>query len=164
MRKILLILPILGSVILTSCNLKPVYGQVNNQGKLAIAYSLSIVGTKNAKSNYYIKKAFDEVLEKKSDSRYLVEINISEGRSSFAAQSNTTFDRSRVDLIADITIIDKTNPTRKSKEKVTVSESFEITKSPYSTLVAEEGSVEILSDNLANEVVNRIISVTGIEN
>lgn len=163
MKKILTFLPIILLFIVTSCNLRPVYSN-SNQAKLKISYSLSISGTKNAKSNYHIKKAFDDMFEKTTDSRYSVEINVTEGRTNFAAQSNTTFDRSRVDLTADLVIRDRNDPTYKSKEKVMVSDSFEITNSPYSSLVSEEGSVEILSENLAKEVLNRIISVTDIEN
>lgn len=162
-KKIRFFLPILLIGLISSCNLKPVYSSFH-QNKLEIYYNLYISGTKNPKSDYHIKKAFDEVLEKNANSRYSVEISVTEGRTSFAAQSNTTFSRSRVDLTADLTIRDKNDPKFLTKEKVQVSESFEITNSPYSTLVSEEGSVEILSENLAREVYNRIISVTDIEN
>ena len=161
-KKILVFLPLVVLTLTSSCNLRPVYGN-NNATKYQISYDLSVGGTKNAKSVYHIKKAFDEVFEKNASSRYDVKINVSEGRTSFAAQSNTTFDRSRVDLTANLVIKDRNNPEFSSKETVMVSESFEITNSPYSTLVSEEGSVEILSENLAKEVLNRIITVVNVD-
>jgi hypothetical protein len=95
--------------------------------------------------------------------KYLLTVRMLKTVLSFDTQSNSVSTRQRIDLRADFTLTDL-NGKKVAEDFVIASDSFDITVSPYSSLISEEESTNLLAKSLAHEIVLRIAATLSSRN
>ena len=157
MKPLKLLCCLLALVFVSSCNLRPVY-QRDASIIEGVTYDIKSFKNTNPAFNFALKDALNDVFIKSQQSRYQLDIELRDSATNFSSQSNTTYNRTKIDLVANFKLSDLGTGKVILKDKAIVSDSFEINNSPYSSLVSEEETYSILAVNLSHQLKHRVAS------
>ncbi len=149
---------------LSSCGFKPMYGERNSVLPIKIS-SITMANAEVGKLEYIMRKELKSQFDPSGfDDKYDYKIAIVLHKSilSFDTQSNRVSSRQRIDMRANF-IVKDLNDKKIIEDFVIASDSFYVSTSPYSSLVSEEETVNLLAKTLAQEISLRVASSLGAE-
>lgn len=147
---------------LTSCGFSPVHS--SNYSDMGIENIKVLVNNgSNRPSNLdtLLKKHLEESFNPDSlaqKNNYILEISLSKSNSSYEIQSNTVNLRTRVTLVADISLSRAVDLVKVMEDKVMSIDTFEDSDSPYAALISDEETANKMALGLAKEIKLRIVS------
>lgn len=152
----------LASVLLTSCSFRPIYGENHRSLPIKVA-SIYTVGQDYGKLEYIMRQELESAFNPTSalePAQYVMNVRLLKSILSFDTQSNRVSTRQRIDLRADFILTDL-NGKKVTEDFVVASDSFDITVSPYSSLISEEESSNLLAKTLAQEIGLHVAATLG---
>ncbi len=152
-------------MLLASCGFSPVYGEKNVNHKLSgVKASITPVGDIPEKFLQKFKRDLEDVLHtNQSDAKitHSLDISVVKTVASYSTQNNTDT-RSRITLIASISVKDLNTEKVVYRDRIMSIDSFQVADSPYSALVTEEETLNRMTKELANEIGLRLLRNFGV--
>lgn len=144
---------------LTACGFKPVYSEHNAALPVKIG-AISIRAQEPGKLDYTFKHALSQAMRSNDASAqdYTLNVELIKSTLSFDTQNNRVTSRNRLDLRANFTLLDR-NKKVIFNDFAIASDSYEVTSSPYSSLISEEETTNLLAKALAQEIVMHLLDV-----
>jgi hypothetical protein len=149
---------------LSSCGFKPMYGDRNSGLPIQIS-SIAMANAESGKLEYIMRKELENQFNPGGfDEKYYYKIAIILHKTllSFDTQSNRISSRQRIDMRANFVVTDL-NGKKIIEDFAIASDSFYISTSPYSSLISEEETANLLAKTLAQEISLRVASSLGAE-
>ena len=147
------------------CNLKPLYSE--QEGALPVKIGNISFSENPSKLNLIFNNSLEKALNPEGNNispKYSLDVKLIKSSLSFAIQNNSVNNRTRIDLVADYTLIKLATNKIIVQDKAIAVDSFEITQSPYSNLISEEEVMNILARNLSNEIKLRLSNAIYSDN
>lgn len=143
--------------LLTGCGFKPIYGE-NHQSLPVKVASIHTVSQEYGKLEYIMRHELESAFNPthtQQPAQYIMRVRLLKSTLSFATQSTRVSTRQRIDLRADFVLTDLSGKVI-ADDYVIASDSSDITVSPYSSLISEEESSNLLAKTLAQEIGLRV--------
>ncbi len=144
-------------IFLTSCGFRPIYGENHNSLPIKLV-SVQTLRQDYGKLDYIMRQELEKAfnpLDSCEPAQYTMTVRMLKTVLSFDTQSNRVSTRQRVDLRVDFILTDL-NGKKVTEDFVVASDSFDITISPYSSLISEEETTNLLAKSLAQEITLRV--------
>ena len=146
----------------TGCGFKPLYTDVQNAEFLnqIIIGSISI-GQFPHKLDHILKIELENELNpyaNPKDIKYVLDIKITKGNTSFGAKSDTSSTRMLITFTVNFVLKDLRTSKILFTDEVLSYDSFQITESPYSTFISEEENLNRIAKASVNEIKIRLLS------
>ncbi len=161
MNRVITIAFLLG--LLSACGFKPIYGDKHKSIPIKVG-AIHTVNQEYGKLSYIMRRELESTFNPpaaQEPAQYIMSVNLLKSILSFDTQSNRVSTRQRIDLRASFVISDLTGK-KIAEDFVTASDSFDITVSPYSSLISEEESSNLLAKTLAQEIGLRVAAILGM--
>ena len=151
-------------LILSSCGFKPVHSSGNYSLPVKIGAIDGGASADSEKLRYVFSKALNDAMNSQNNSSnsYTLNVRLTRNLLSFDTQNNKTTARNRVDLRADFWVLDS-NQKEIMSDFVITTDSYEITASPYSSLISEEETTNLLAKSLAQEIAVHVMDAINTE-
>lgn len=162
LRAVGVVIIVAASLLLASCNFRPIYSENHKSLPIKVA-AIHTVGQDYGKLEYIMRQELVSAFNPTSalePAQYVMSVRLLKSILSFDTQSNRVSTRQRIDLRADFVLTDL-NGKKITEDFVVASDSFDITVSPYSSLISEEESSNLLAKTLAQEIALRVAATLG---
>lgn len=149
---------------LSACGFKPVHSSGNYSLPVKVGHIDGSTNADSEKLRYVFSKALNDAMNSQNNdtNSYTLDVRLTRNLLSFDTQNNKTTARNRVDLRADFVLLDR-NQKEIMRDFVITTDSYEITASPYSSIISEEETTNLLAKSLAQEIVVHLIDAINTE-
>lgn len=149
-------------IFMSGCGFKPLYyneDNYNNLSQISIAHITT--GENPGKIDLSFRKALEQALyfgKESKTKKYLLDIKIRKTNTNFGTQKNSVDTRMIINIVSNFRLEEITSGKVVTQGDVYAYDSFKITNSPYSTLIAEEEGIVRMAKTIADEIKVRIVT------
>lgn len=144
----------------TACGFQPLYSDNNPTSSLSNV-SLGNVSLDKypSKIDYNFQselKSFFTTIDNPRPKKYVIDISLSKAVENYGTQQNSINTRSILMLSANYIITDITTGEVVGSDTQKIMDSYEVSVSPYASIVSEDETANKLAKNLAREIILRL--------
>lgn len=143
---------------LTACGFRPVYGENAQLAGVKIG-QIHFREVRQEEAKYELKRALSLQFASKNSPKYILDADVTAEEVAVNVQTDSSSYRMKMNIKASIVLRGMMSDKVIYRDRIYVSESYELAGSPLSGRIAKEKTSRDLMNNLATEIKFRILDV-----